>query len=145
MADLSSPSSLDTPPLSQPSRPEGRRLRTTFRPHRLRRLDGRSREARFLKRIERELVGHLGGNVSAAERLLIERLAVDLLRLELLDDEAASGGFSEHDGRVAHALRNSVLRSLRALGLKGAAPGGKPPSLADWRAHRDSAREEIGT
>jgi hypothetical protein len=90
------------------------------RPHRLRKLDGRSREAQFLKRIERELLDDLGGpgNVSVAKRLLVERVAIDLMRLELLDARMAAETVTVHDGRVAHALRNSVRLTLRALGLE---------------------------
>lgn len=106
------------------------------RPHRLQQLDGRGREARYLRRIESELAEHLGGaeRVSVAQRILIERLAVDLLRLELLDGKAAVGKLTEHDGRIAHALRNSVRLALRDLGLKGAAA--KVPSLDEHLAAR---------
>jgi hypothetical protein len=92
------------------------------RPHRLRKLDGRSREARYLRRIESELIAHLGGTerVNAAQRILIERLAVDLLRLELLDGKVATGDLTEADGRIAHALRGSVRLALRDIGLEGA-------------------------
>ena len=88
-------------------------------------LDGRRREARRLKAITADLVAHVGGQPSAAQRYLIDRVAIDILRLELFDVEMAAGTFSAHDGRVAHALRNSVRLALRDLGLRPAAP--KPP------------------
>jgi hypothetical protein len=104
-----------------------------YRPNRLRKLDGRTREARRLREITRELVEHCGGaeRVGAAQRFLIERTAVDLLRLELLDIKMTSG-MSEHDGRIAHALRNAVRLSLRELGMKPMAP--RQPTLADHLA-----------
>ena len=92
------------------------------RPHRLRKLDGRGREARFLRRIEKELAGHLGGQVSVPQRILIERLAVDLLRLEMMDGKVAAGTLTDYDGRTAHALRSSVRLALRDLGLGAVAP-----------------------
>jgi len=75
-----------------------------------------------MRQIEAELTAHLGGadRVSVAQRILIERLAVDLLRLELLDGKAATGEMSEHDGRIAHALRNSVRLALATLGMDAA-------------------------
>jgi hypothetical protein len=115
------------------------RLGTTTHPvggssraHRLRKLDGRRREAKRLQAIKNDLAAHLGGweRVSVAQRYLIERAAIDILRLELLDAEMATGTFSEHDGRVAHALRNSVRLMLRDLGWKAAAP--TAPTLADY-------------
>jgi hypothetical protein len=109
------------------------------RPHRLRKLDGRSREAKYLRRIERELIDDLGGpeHVSAAKRLLVERVAIDLMRLELLDARMAAETVTVHDARVAHALRNSVRLTLRALGLESAAP--RAPTLAELSAGREGA------
>ncbi|HEV2547015.1 MAG TPA: hypothetical protein VGU20_06750 [Stellaceae bacterium] len=106
--------------------------------HRLRRLDGRTREAQFLKRTEAELLRHLGGAEKATvpQRILIRRVAADLLRLELLDVKAANGEFTELDGRVAHALRNSVRLALREIGLEAAEP--PPKSLREHIAERDA-------
>jgi hypothetical protein len=77
-----------------------------------------------LRAITSDLVNHVGGpdRVTVPQRILIERTAVDLLRLELLDAEMAAGTFSDHDGRIAHALRDSVRLALRELGLAPAAP-----------------------
>jgi hypothetical protein len=90
-----------------------------IRPERLAKLDGRTREARRLRAITADLTEHCGGagRVSAAQRYLIQRTAVDLLRLELLDVQMATGTLSEHTGKIAHALRSSVRLSLRQLGM----------------------------
>jgi hypothetical protein len=97
-------------------------------------IDGRSKQARRLKTIMADLAAHLGGpeQVSVAQRLLIERLAVDIVRAELLDAKATTGSFTELDGRIAHALRNSIRLALRDLGL--APPPAPPPSLDDFMA-----------
>jgi hypothetical protein len=94
--------------------------------HRLRRVDGRSHEGKFLKTTQDALVAHLGGadRVSVAQLILIERCALDLLRLELLDTKAAHGQLTEFDARIMHALRNSTRLTLRTLGLKGAPENG---------------------
>jgi hypothetical protein len=87
------------------------------RPHRLAKLDGRTREAKRLREITRDLTNHVGGaaQVSAAQRYLIQRTAIDILRLELLDADMATGRISDHSARIAHALRNSVRLALRDL------------------------------
>src|ERR1700690_3914529 len=86
---------------------------------RLRRLDGRTRAAKFIKHTENDLVRHLGGpeRVNLPKRLLIERVAVDLFRLELLDENLAERGFlTDHEARIAHALRNTIRRTLHEVG-----------------------------
>lgn len=95
-----------------------------------------------MRQIESDLIGHLGGaeRVSVAQRLLVERVAIDLMRLELLDAKMAAGEISDHDARIAHALRNSVRLALRDLGLKAAPP--PPPSLADYLSEPAAAEEE---
>jgi hypothetical protein len=104
---------------------------------RLAKLDGRTREARRLRAITGELTEHAGGadRVSVAQRYLIQRTAIDLLRLELLDGEMAAGTVSNHDARVAHALRNTVRLALRDLGLQAAAARPPTPSEALARIH----------
>lgn len=108
---------------------------------RLRRLDGRSRAARFLKSTEAALVEHLGGpeRVSVAQRILVERVAADLLRIEQLDEKAAAGTMTERDGVIAHALRNSVRLALKDIGLE--AVEARPPTLSEYWAGRVAERE----
>ena len=104
--------------------------------HRLRRLDRRTKEGKFIFSTEQALFAHLGGaeRVSVTKRILIERVACDLLRLELLDEKILTGAFTDHDMRIAHALRNSVRLALRDLGLD--APSPKAPTLTDYIAQR---------
>ena len=110
----------------------------------LRKIDGRTRSAKYLRQIERELTEHLGGSdrVSTPQRYLVGRVAVDLLRLRLLDAEMAAGTVSEHDARVAHALRNSVRLALREIGFAPAAA--RQPSLAEVMAEARREREARG-
>jgi hypothetical protein len=98
-----------------------------------------------LREIIGELTDHCGGaeRVSAAQKYLIERTAIDILRLEALDVEMAAGTVSSHDARVAHALRGTVrlaLRDLHAHGMKAAAP--RQPTLAEHLAKLAAKREE---
>jgi len=54
------------------------------------RVEGRSREGRFLSQIERELTRQVG-KPSFTQKLLIRRLSRAMLRLELLDEKATAG------------------------------------------------------
>lgn len=92
-------------------------------------IDGRSREARFLCDTERELLAAFG-EPSFGQKLLARRAALAALRLELLDEEAAQGKWSDHDLRMYHALQNGLRLLLRELGVK-AAPSKALPSLTD--------------
>jgi hypothetical protein len=100
------------------------------RPRPLAKIDGRSREGRFLKSIRADLVEHVGGQPSATQRALIERAVWLSFRVAQLDAKLAKGdGFTDHDSRTYLAWSNSLGRSLRELGLR---PAVRPPrSLAD--------------
>jgi hypothetical protein len=87
---------------------------------------------------ESALLTHLaeqhGGeaNIPIPKRILCERIAADLLRLEQLDQQSINGTISDFGCRIAHALRNSVRLSLRECGLD--APG----KAADARVFLDT-------
>ena len=94
-------------------------------------VDGRSREGRFLRQAENELLAQLGKEPSFGERLLIRRIAKSMLQLEMFDDKLSNGGeWTAHDARAFSALSNQVRLGLRDLGLKAAKPD-KTPSVAD--------------
>jgi hypothetical protein len=108
------------------------------RPATLSRIDGRSREARFRRDLRAQLVQHVGGAPSATQAALIE-LAVDTsLQIELMKrrrDEA--GALTPHDHHVFLAWLNTLSRTMRQLGLKGAAE--HSPSLADYLKSKTAA------
>jgi hypothetical protein len=64
------------------------------------RIDGRSREGRFLSQCERELTAQVGGQPSFAQKLLIRSLARAALRLELIDEKSLAGALTDHDART---------------------------------------------
>jgi hypothetical protein len=101
------------------------------------RVDGRSREGRFLSQIERELIAQVG-KPSFTEKLLIRRLSRAMLRLELLDEKALAG-MTDHDARSFSALSNQVRLLSRELGVK-AAPAEKLPDLHDILAEHGKAK-----
>ncbi|MDE1906711.1 MAG: hypothetical protein KGH75_09725 [Rhodospirillales bacterium] len=108
------------------------------RPGKLAILDGRRAEARRMKEIRLELAQHVGGKPSATQRLLIDRVAMMMLRMELMDKEALNGTpMADRDQRAYLGWANAVSRALRHLGLKGV--DGKAPGLADYlNARRDT-------
>ena len=100
------------------------------RPHRLAKLDGRTREAKMLREIRAELAVHGGGKPSVTERMLIDRCAMLTLRLAQMDEKIAGGVLTDIDSRSYVAWSNGLARSLQALGLKPAATT-TPRRLAD--------------
>ncbi|MDE2343423.1 MAG: hypothetical protein KGL63_08555, partial [Betaproteobacteria bacterium] len=85
-----------------------------------------------------ELASHLGGKPSTTQRILIDRVATLLLRMELMDKETFAGGAqTDRDRRTYLGWHNAVSRSLRHLGLKGA--DGKAPTLSDYLQNRPKA------
>jgi hypothetical protein len=102
-------------------------------------IDGRSREGRFLRRVEAELLAGVGGEPTFAQSLLIRRAARSMLQLELLDEKMAAGDWTAHDARTQGGLNNAVRLALKELGLKAIAK--KPPTVADYLAARKAARD----
>ena len=103
-----------------------RRIGPHSRPDVLAKIDGRRREARLLQNIRQELTQHVGGAPSATQRALIERAAWLTLHVALMDaklmEEGEGATLSERDGRQYLAWSNSLTRTLRELGHKGAPP-----------------------
>jgi len=99
-------------------------------------LDGRSREGRFLLKCERELTAQVGGDPSFTQQILIRRMSRALLRLELIDERVmAAGTLSDHDAKTFSALSNIVRLTARELGVRAAASE-KTPSLDEIVAGR---------
>ena len=94
------------------------------------RIDGRSREGRFLAAFEAGLIAQIG-SPTTAQRFLIRRASRAALRLELLDEELqATGELSAHGARIYSALGNSLRLCLREIGAEAAAAAvAKPPSI----------------
>ena len=103
-------------------------------------FDGRSREGRFLRRVEAELLAQISGEPTFAQTLLVRRICRLMLQSELLDAKLASGeGFTPHDGRTYSGIQNAARNALKDLGLK-AAPRAKPLSLTDYAASKAAQR-----
>jgi hypothetical protein len=88
----------------------------------------RTREARFLEKTRADLTAQVGGNPSATQKLMIERIAMTLLRIELMDRDALndkSGTLTETQAKNYLAWENTVARMLDRLGLSS------PPAQKD--------------
>jgi hypothetical protein len=78
-------------------------------------VDARSREGRFLRKCEAELLAQIGGYPTFAQKMLIRRAARAMLRLELLDEKAARGHWTDHDARTFGGLNNAVRLLMREM------------------------------
>ena len=117
------------------------RIRPPYRPVALAKLDQRTKEARLMRETRAALVAHVGGKPSAVQSAMIERACQLTLRIVAMDRKfAETGEQTDHDSRTYLAWSNSLTRTLRQLGLKGAAT--EPPSLADYLAAR--AKDDPG-
>jgi hypothetical protein len=90
-----------------------------------------------MKDIRAELVDHTGGSPSVTQRMLIDRIAVLMLRMELMDRRSLQAGdLTEKDTREYLAWNNAVARMLKTLGLEGKPAKAKAKTLADHLAER---------
>jgi hypothetical protein len=94
----------------------------------------RTSVSRFLMTIRKELTEHVGGHPTVAQRLLIERIGMALLRIELMDKMALNsdtpGVVTERQSHDYLAWVNTAGRLLRTLGLEPAASRSLSPSEA---------------
>ena len=108
-------------------------------------FNGRSREGKFVRRCEAELLNQLGREASFAEKLLVRRISRLMLQAELFDAKLSNGEmWTPHDGRTYGGISGAIRVALRDLGLK-AAPRAKTPSLADYAAAKAAQRGSITT
>jgi hypothetical protein len=96
----------------------------------LAKLDGRTREASFMRLTREALLKHVGGRPSTVQALLIERAVILALKCAQIDAKIMSGeAMTMHDNQHGLAWQNSYRRTLVALGIE---PANQPePSLAD--------------
>ena len=80
-----------------------------------RKLDGRGVLARQLRRIREELAEALGGDLSPQQNILLEGLAVRVLRCRMLTADMLNGGISAELERRLNWHLASVRRDLVAL------------------------------
>lgn len=106
----------------------------------LTKIDGRSADGRFLRRVRAELALHCGGKPSATQHALIDRIAWLRLRIAAMDARtAASTQLTEHDSRTYLAWVGAMSRLMRELGPAVPTAADKPPSLKDYLAQRQAA------
>ena len=95
-------------------------------------LDRRQREMRYLKTCRVELVAHVGGNPTVIQRQLIERAAMLMLRLRMMDRRLAEDGgrkFTRNDSTQYLAWSNGLSRTLVLLDLTRGKGGTRPRFL----------------
>jgi hypothetical protein len=117
-----------------------RKIGPYSRPGALAQIDGRTKESGLLRHVRATLAKHVGGNPSAVQSALIERIAWLSLHVAQLDAKMVeSGKYTMHDSNQYLAYSNSLARALAALGLKGATEA--PQTLAQLIAASRPAAE----
>ncbi len=88
-------------------------------------LDGRTRLAKALNHLRRELIQAIGGYPSPQQKLLVERIVRKVLVLDTIDRHVEEQGIFTGDGTLIPVLQkaylgwsNSVRRDLEVLGLR---------------------------
>jgi hypothetical protein len=84
-------------------------------------IDGRSREGKFIRRVEAELIEQLGGKPTFSQMLLVRRAARAALKLELYDRKLADGDINGHDSRMYGGLSNNLRLLLREIASQASA------------------------
>jgi len=110
----------------------------------LRKLDGRSPEGRLVRRLEGELLAHLGHEPSVAERLLVDQIVKLRLLLDALGERMMEGTFTDLDRRCFGSAHNALRLALREIGLKPAPSGNRPADLETYLASLRAADGEAG-
>jgi hypothetical protein len=122
--------SINAKPLARPRPPVHPRLGPWSRQAALSMLDGRSKEAMYMRRVRSELIAHLGGNPNAVQRHLIERVVRLSMHIELMDQRLFhSTGPTQKQSNEYLAWSNALGRTLARLGIDAAEP--KATSLED--------------
>jgi hypothetical protein len=99
------------------------------------RVDGRTSEARMMRRLRADLVAHVGDHPSTAQMILIETAARLQMHLAVMDRKfMENGDMTPFDSKRYTAWANTLTRTLVRLGLKGAAAAA--PTLAEHLAGR---------
>lgn len=103
-------------------------------------IDGRTRDGKFIRRCEAELLAQIEGDPSFTQRLLVRRVAKMMFVAERLDEKlTGADNWTPHDARTFGALNTAIARALRDLGLKNQ-PKAKAPTLADYAAQKVAQR-----
>src|SRR5260370_34618180 len=90
--------------------------------HRVAKLDGRTCEAMFMRKVREELTAHFGDKPNIIQRHLIERAVILSLRCAQIDDMIMSRKLlTTMDNNQGLAWQNALRRTLIALGLGGPA------------------------
>lgn len=110
------------------------------RPASMAKIDGRSADGRFLRRVRAEMALHCGGKPSATQHALIDRIAWLRLRIAAMDGNTAlAKPMTEHDSRTYLAWVGTMSRLMRELGPAVPLPDDKPRDLKAFLAQRQAA------
>jgi hypothetical protein len=93
-------------------------------------IDGRSVQGKYARNLEIELIQHVGGAPSIAQKLLIDQAIKIRLQLNALGEKLDTGEWTDHDRRTFGGLMNCFRLTLRDIGLKS--PTTRSANLDDF-------------
>ena len=96
-------------------------------------IDGRTFEGKYARVIEHDLLAQLGGQPTAMQRLMVDRVVKLQLRLDAFEKKIASDKASDRELVVYAVLNNQFSRGLQLLGLKG--DGAEAPRTESFEAY----------
>jgi hypothetical protein len=82
-------------------------------------IDLRTMDAKFLRRVKAQLVKHCGGTPSPPEFLLIDQASILVLQLARLDERIVAGTNTAADDERHSALLQRLCRILAEIGMVG--------------------------
>ena len=92
----------------------------------------------MVRHLEAELIAHIGGSPTIAQRLLIERVIKMRLQLDGLDAKLMKSGWTAHDTRTYGGLANAYRLTIRELDRVKAGRVKAPSFEAVVELHRRS-------
>jgi hypothetical protein len=81
------------------------------RQHRLAKIDGRTKIAKLMRETRAALIAHVGGEPSATQRALIERVVWLRLKCSLIDAKIATDTDNDYDSKSYLAWSNALRRA----------------------------------
>ena len=86
--------------------------------------DGRSADARLMRRTRAELIRHVGGKPTATQAAIVDQIAWLTLYVTRMNRQALETGgvHSDHAAKQFLAYQNSLTRALARLGLDAVPP-----------------------
>jgi hypothetical protein len=107
------------------------KLGVHWKAHALWKIDRRTKQAAYLRRVREELNRHIGANPSIIDKMLVDRACMLSLRLVQIDRMILEERpLTDIDTRMAVSWQNALVRTLNSLRIPTEAAAGFQDSMA---------------